>query len=266
MMKRYTCLLSALLICIVLPLGALSADSGAVQDSAAVLKAETLRDLRELSRRSEAETGIALAVETRHFLGGADVQAYAARLLKGLSDPDNSLLLLMVIGEESYALAAGSGAERWLNAQARETLLSTRFRPAYLDRDYDRALVGLFLSAAERIAAAKGAEVRTNDLFGREAPAVTAAPTAAPRPTYKVIDLTGPNSILGESVRPQRTDRPDRGRDDEDRGLSIGGIVILGLVLSMVFGRKGDRRGCGCGPLGWILGAFGLSKLFGWRR
>ena len=74
------------------------------------------------------------------------------------------------------------------------------------------------------------------------------------------------NDILGP-ISPTRD--PERARQQaerEDRGLSWGSIIVIGLVLSMVFGKKDTRRGCGCGPLGWIFGVFGLSKFFGWRK
>ena len=53
-----------------------------------------------------------MAVDIRHFLGGAEAGAYARRLLNELPDPDDSLLLLVVVGEESYALAAGTQADK----------------------------------------------------------------------------------------------------------------------------------------------------------
>ena len=51
----------------------------------------------------------------------------------------------------------------------------------------------------------------------------------------------------------------------EDQGLGLGSIIIIGLVLSSIFGKK-NRNRRRIGPFGWILGVFGLSKLFGWRR
>lgn len=267
-MKKRLLIIGILLIALLLPLLSSAQRVSPVQDSAAVLSTETLDDLRTLSQRSRKETDITLALETRHFLGGADVNSYARRLLAELEDPDDSLLMLMVIGEESYALAAGSKAARLLSAEARETLLSTAFRAPFLSRDYDKAAAELFTGLARRLASASDQTVKSDDLFGRQDVA-TPAPTAAPqaRPTYKVIDLTGPNSILGDRVQPPRSPVPQYDQERENKGMSIGSIVLIGLVLSMLFGKKdGRRRGCGCGPLGWIFGVFGFSKLFGWRK
>lgn len=238
----------------------------AVRDSAAVLGATTLKDARALVRLTEEITGITLAVETRHFLGGAEVSAYAQRLLGETGDPNNTLLLLMVIGEESYALAAGSGASKLLNTAARETLLSTQFRSPFLARDYDRAVSAYLSRAAAQLADATGKTIDQEGLFG-QVKALTPVPTAAPQSTgpYKRVNFDL-NSILGEQLTPTSVPRTQSQNEDKDKGLSLGSIVLIGIVLSMFFGRKNRGGGCGCGPLGWIAGVFGASKLFGWRR
>ena len=59
--------------------------------------------------------------------------------------------------------------------------------------------------------------------------------------------------------------REEARAEREDQGLGLGSIIIIGLVLSSIFGKK-NRNRRRIGPFGWILGVFGLSKLFGWRR
>ncbi len=265
LMKTCVCLLLAFFL-----LGSLSAfaqEAPAVRDSAAVLGAATLKDARALVSLTENITGITLALETRHFLGGAEVGAYAQRLLGETADPDNTLLLLMVIGEENYALAAGSAVGKLLNTAARETLLSTQFRSPFLARDYDRAVSAFLSRAAGQLADATGKTINQEGLFGQmKSPAP--APTAAPQSTgpYKRVSIFDLNSILGEQLTPTSVPGPQPQSSNEDKGLSLGGIVFIGILLSMFFGRKNRGRGCGCGPLGWIAGVFGASKIFGWRR
>jgi len=239
-----------------------------VRDSAGVLGAATLKDARALVSLVEESTDITLAVETRHFLGGAEVSAYAQRLLEETSDPSNTMLLLMVIGEEDYALAAGSGAAKLLNPAARETLLSTQFRSPFLARDYDRALSAFLSRTADQLAAATGKSIDQEGLFG-QVKAPTPAPTSAPQSTgpYKRVSIFDFNSILGEQLKPTSIPQTQPENQREDKGLSLGSIVLIGIVLSMFFGKKNSGRGgCGCGPLGWIAGVFGASKIFGWRR
>jgi uncharacterized membrane protein YgcG len=265
LMRAGVCLLLAFIL-----LGYLTAfaqDVPAVRDSAAVLGAATLKDARALVSLTEESIGITLTVETRHFLGGAEVNAYAQRLLDETSDPSNTLLLLMVIGEENYALAAGSGASRLLNAAARETLLSTQFRSPFLARDYDRAVSAFLSRAADQLADATGKTINQEGLFG-QVKAPTPAPTAAPQSTgpYKRVSIFDLNSILGEQLTPTSVPQSGNQNEDKDKGLSLGSIVFIGIVLSMFFGRKNRGGGCGCGPLGWIAGVFGASKIFGWRR
>lgn len=267
--RRPALLLILLLTAVLMVNVSLAAEApGIVQDSAAVLSPAAIRDAKALSQRTSEAVDVTLALETRHFLGGADVKGYAQRLLDQLPQPENSLLLLMVVGEETYALAAGAAAARHLGTEARETLLSTHFRASFLSRQYDLAVAQFFTGAAERLSLATGKMIDLKGVFGQVTATATPAPTAVTGSTgtYKTIDLTGPNSILGEKVAPRPSLQPQYDQAREDRGMSIGSIVLTGLVLSMIFRKKNGRGGCGCGPLGWIFGVFGASKIFGWRK
>ena len=51
----------------------------------------------------------------------------------------------------------------------------------------------------------------------------------------------------------------------ESGGMSAGWWIILLIIFVLVFGqgRRGRYRGgCGCSPIGWILGGLGLGALF----
>lgn len=265
-MRKLTVLL-CLLAMLVMPVQAEPVVSP-VRDSAAVLQPATLADARTLSGRVYAATGLRLAVDVRHFLGGADPAAYAQRLLNQQENSEATMLLLAVVGEEAYAAASGAAAERILSRETRDTLLSRSFRPDFQARDYDGAVSGFLLSTARQLQASTGADIDLDGLFGhiQAQPAPSSAPTPAAG-ARKRIELPNLNDILGNPISPTRD--PERARQQaerEDRGLSWGSIIVIGLVLSMVFGKKDKRRGCGCGPLGWIFGVFGLSKFFGWRK
>ena len=257
-MKKPLLAMICLVLTLSLPLVGM-AETAAIRDGAALLAAQTQADATKLSRMVEEKTGLHMAVDIRHFLGGAEAGAYARRLLNELPDPDDSLLLLVVVGEESYALAAGTQADKLLGKDIRDTLLSKNFRALFLNRQYDQAVGGFMLSAAEELGKTTGDRLDLRGLFGYTAPQAT----QAPRESFSVNNIL--DFMLGEPVSPAADAADKRERAErEDQGLGLGSIIIIGLVLSSIFGKKGRRRRMG--PLGWILGVFGISKLFGWRR
>ena len=258
-MRKILLFMACLLIALSLPFGGI-AETAAIRDGAAILSAGTQTDATKLSRIVEEKTGLHMAVDIRHFLGGAEAGAYARRLLNELPDPDDSLLLLVVVGEESYALAAGTQADKLLGKDIRDTLLSKNFRVAFLDRQYDQAVSSFMLSAAEELGKTTGERLDLRGLFGHTVPQATQAPLENFSVT-NILDL-----ILGEPVTPSADASVKQARAErEDQGLGLGSIIIIGLVLSSIFGKK-NRNRRRIGPFGWILGVFGLSKLFGWRR
>lgn len=253
-----------LVVCLIITLilgGGAQAQAASIRDGAAILAVQTQSDATRLSKLVEDKTGIQLAVEIRHFLGGAEAGAYARRLLQELPDPDNSLLLLAVVGEESYALAAGKEANQLIGQDTRDTLLSISFRAPFLDRRYDEAVGAYMLSMAEALGKATGESLNLQGYFG-----YTAAPPA-PAVNGGLSGINILDFILGEPVS-ESQQKAKESSNREDKGLGLGSIIVIGLVLSSVFGKKKGRKGRrnGCGPLGWIFGVFGLSKLFGWRR
>lgn len=257
-----------LLVALALCFGALSAqgaESSFIRDGAAVLDPQTQSDAEKLSELAARKTGLRLAVDIRHFLGGAEAQAYAARLLSGLPDPDRSLLLLVVVGEERYALAAGAEAGRLIGAELRDTLLSQSFRGPFLQRRYDQAVGDLLLSLARELGKASGKELDLKGFFGYAPAAQSAQSVTQGDSGFDILDFMLGERVAQDDSYTQRRQQAER----SDKGLGLGSIILIGLVLSSLFGgrnRQGGRKGCGCGPLGWIFGVLGLSKLFGWRR
>lgn len=252
MMRRLFPLLLALLL--LAAAAAAMEDGPLIQDSAGVISPSTLSSARQLAEQLRKDSGIRLYVEFCHFLGGADVQAAAAARLKEVENSDDSLLLLAVVGEERYALAAGREADRKLNRDTRDNLLSSQFRVPFLDRDYDRALAQYLTGAEKLLMQGKGGAVTGSYFDHLEA---TKRPDSE---VYRSITITQPGDS-GEAPGAAREREAER-----DKGMSIFSIIAIGMVLSTLFGKKGKDRGCGCGPLGWIFSVFGLAKLFGWRK
>ncbi len=256
-----------LIVCLALCLGALpvkASQTAYIRDGAAVLAPATQRDAGALSDLVADEIDIRIVVDIRHFLGGAEAQAYAKRLLDELPEPESSMLLLVVVGEESYALAAGQQVSALLGKETRDTLLSKAFRGPFLERRYDQAVGDFLLSLAQELGKARGSSLDLTGLFGY-------VPVSSAATTQRTDGINLLDVLLGEPVAQNEAEAAARREKAErqDKGLGLGSIILIGLVLSSVFGgkkRRESRRGCGCGPLGWILGVFGASRLFGWRR
>lgn len=270
-MKKRLTLISVLLL-VLLSTQMLSdafADTPRIQDRGAILSAQTIADADKLSRLVEDKTGLIIQVDIRHFLGGADPDTYVQRLLKETENAQDTLLLLAVVGEEAYAVASGSNAQKIIFPELCDTLLSANFRNDFLSQNYDSAVAGFLLSIAKEAAKQSGTSIKLDGLFGysaqkTNAPLATAAPEATKR--IKIFDF---NSILREPITATSDPTGSRAKTErEDKGLSIGSIIVIGLVLSSIFGKnkRGRAKGCGCGPLGWIFSVFGLSKFFGWRK
>ena len=268
MNKRAIALLCALMLSLLL-FSQASAQTAVVNDAAAVLNTGLTEDISELASLLKEELGVALRVETRHFLGGKGVQAYTDQLLAGMPEPEKVILMVMVIGEEKYAIALGEEAKKLIGEEQAENLLLTWFRAPFVeDRAYDRALSAFLLALSDRLQAEAGVRLPPNALLrgytgqGTPAPAKTVSP---PGPTSW---LDGIFPDIGSSIK--NADRYQKDAEnalDEDRngGLSLIQIAIIGFVLYKIFGNKRPGGG-GCGPLRWIFGTWGVSKIFGWRR
>lgn len=148
---------------------------GTVSDLAGVLGEKTLEDLEALNDRLDSSAGGRIYVLTRHFLGGADAQQYADQVFKVWSLEEGDALLLMVIGEEEFALSLGADSKNALSTESRNTLLGA-FRNTFKARQYDEALANLTVSLGQAMAKAKGNTLSDTGLFG------TAAIQSTPQP------------------------------------------------------------------------------------
>ena len=117
-MKRWIAWLLALML--LLPAAALAVSypvqRGAVNDDAGVLSEQTAADIGQLNTAARS-ADISFVVATRHFLGGADAQAYCDGLFEAWKLDQKTVLVLLVIGEERYAVAVGQGAAQRFGGQ-----------------------------------------------------------------------------------------------------------------------------------------------------
>lgn len=267
-------LLAALLFC--LPLFVAMAAEPAVNDTAAVLSQRLMVEADQLDTLLHDHLGMGFVVLTKHFLGGADPQAYAQDMLDTHENHENLALLLMVVGEERYALALGEQVKSVLSSEKANSLLSNHFRKAFLvDRDYDQATAGMLLALSQQMQYAKGSSLPTNSYLlsfvGQKAdaqptPSLPAQPTRVPTGIGSWLDSIFVDPEESESYAQQYQQDAEMAYKGLPKGLSLFQIALIGYVLFRIFGRTRDGRRKGCGPLGWIFGTWGASKFFGWRK
>lgn len=265
-MKRLCIFLLALLMSVLL-LPACGQAPG-VNDQAGVLSPGLTTETNQLFNLISKHLDINLSVQTRHFLGGQDVQAYTDKLLSQ-ADDDSLVVLAMIIGEERYALSLGDKARQFISRDTADNLLSRHFRDAYLtDRAYDKALAVFLLALSEQLQIAKGTNLPANELlYAYTGEQRQQAPQASPVPQKESSWL---DSIFADADKASESARQygedaQQAQKGKREGLSLFQIAIIGFVLFKIFGKKqpGNK---GCGPLGWIFGTWGISKIFGWRR
>lgn len=170
MFKRICCLL----MCLLLPFAALAeprypAQAGATTDRAAVLSHETLEDLRTLDSRLKAADALRIRIVTVDFLDAQDVQVYADTLFTRWNLSDDELLLLMAVGEDAYAIAAGANVDRLLAPATQSKLVSAYFVGPFLNQRYEEAIAAFVPALVREINKVCGTNVSTDGLFTRHA-------------------------------------------------------------------------------------------------
>ena len=232
-MNRVFALLTALILCLsAVSLARAEADyppfQGIVSDTAEVLSDSTRADLRTLSDRLEDACGGHLYVLTRHFLGGANAQQYAQQVFATWNLGDTDVLLLLVIGEKSCALATGSFYQSVPDVA---DMLNNKNAAGYINqfrnRAHDEAVAGLAVALGQRMARAVDEELNVYGLFGKAAPSATAQPQSW-SDMYSMF-------AQGEYEDDSRYE-PDVGS-----GFNWRGLLIWGLVIYFLFFRRKKR-------------------------
>ncbi len=269
-MKKFLCTL----LCLVLlawPMGAFGAARmpewrSNINDSADVLSAQTVADLSEFSKLVTQETGIDLHVVTVHFLDGMEAQTYAELLFEKWLLTDEDMLLVCAAGEDSFATAMGATAEHFIGRTNADNLLytSSEFGQMFRTQQYDAAMAVYCKRLNNLLEKQMGDSVRMDGLFGEEA-------LTAP----EQFDVYGGElwrevmDAINETTVDYQTHYMEAER--EENGLTAGGWIVL-IILIMIVLRQNkydrtrrarrQRSGCGCSPLGWIVGLLGLGFLF----
>ncbi len=221
---------------------------GIVTDLAEVLGEDTAQDLMQLSERMNRASLGSFYVVTRHFLGGTDASAYARALFEAWSLNSDDVLLLMVIGEESYALEAGAAAQTALPRDTQTSLLATHFRGDFLQRKYNEAAADLGMQVASVLARASGSSVSTAGLFG------TAAIQSTPRPQQSASSASSASSLWNGMFSMEdygeEEDWPLDAQYSSRGSFNWRGWLIWALLIYFLFFRKKRSYNFGHAPRG----------------
>lgn len=268
MMKRFLSLLVAMLVLFVC-LPACAAPryperQGGTTDAAAVLSQSTLRDLATYAQRLKDETDIDLFVVTVDFLDGETLSSYGEGLFAQWKLDDDSLLLLLAVGEDKFATFSGKDVTRRLSRQVQDKLLSTSLEGPFLRQAYDEAIANFIPALTQEINKAFNADVSVGGLFGQAGSESLSVEEWADEWARR-WDAAHDEEPAPDSVGDRVT------REDKSTGFSLGKVLLTVFLLMVIFGnfsdrrgRHGRRRGCGCGcaPFSSILAALGLWKLW----
>ena len=268
MMKRFLSLLVAMLVlCACLPACAAPRypeRQGGTTDAAAVLSQPTLRDLSTYAQRLKDETDIDLFVVTVDFLDGETLSSYGEGLFAQWKLDDDSLLLLLAVGEDKFATFSGKDVTRRLSRQVQDKLLSTSLEGPFLRQAYDEAVASFIPALTQEINKSFDADISVAGLFGQ-----------AEAETLSVEEWADEWARRWNSAHDGEDSAPDDmgsrvTREDKSTGFSLGKVLLTGFLLMVIFGNHQGRRGrrgrngcgCGCAPFSSILAALGLWKLW----
>ena len=269
-MKKALCVLLALAM-LLLPVGALGAARmpewrGSINDSADVLSAQTVSDLAEFAKQVTQAANVDLHVVTVHFLDGTDVQTYAEKLFDKWQLADDDLLLVCAAGEDSFATAIGETAVQLIGRNNAENLLytSSEFGELFRTQQYDAAMAAYCKGLNNLLEKQTGDSVRMDGLFGQ-----SAEDEADPFDVYGGELWSDVMEAISETSADYQNHYDEAEREEE--GLTAGGWIVLIILIFIVMRqsrplkhgpRKRRRSGCGCSPLGWLIGLLGLGFLF----
>lgn len=220
MLKRILCLLAALLLCT----GALAEprypdQANVATDSAAVLSIKLLDDLRTLDKRLSKADAPQLYIATVDFLDTSDVQTYANALHTRWELADDAVLLLLCVGEESYAIASGSSARRLLPDAVLNKLLAGQLHEPFHGQRYDAAIAAFAAAYTTEVCKACGVTIKTTDLFRSVSSAPFSNWTSAPNRSNAADD--------GDSFLT---------REEQSSGFSLLKVILIVALLLLIFG------------------------------
>lgn len=227
---------------------------GHVTDAAAVLSPSTAEELAAFAEKVEDATSMDFWVATVDFLDGETLKSYGEGLREAWGLGDDDLLLLLVVGEDRFGSFGGEDVNRQLSVQVQEKLLSSCLEEAFLRQQYDEALCRYIPALTNEISKACGEKIDISGLFGQ----------AEQNSINWTEEWTRRWDEAAQQTRQEERPLERVTREDKDTGFSLGKVILTIYLLSVLFGKRGRRRGCL--PCPRFLAGLGLWKLWGKDR
>lgn len=253
------------------------AAGGTVTDDANALSQTMTADIAAYADTLAAETELRVHIAMVLFLDGETVQTYADTLFTRWELGENDLLLLGAAAEDTFAAASGSAVKARLSDASLKNLLYTDgFSARFKAQQYDDAFGSFFVAFNHLVAKQYGTEIELGERFKAYQP--NAVPTATVPPSTLQDNIADAASGLAEATSSlwastmnaitnsvDQYNDDSRQRDENGGGLTPTGWIVLAIIVMIVLGqsRRGSGRrhsGCGCSPIGWILGGLGLGE------
>ena len=213
---------------------------GTVADLAGVLGEKTISDMETLNTRLNTAAGGKLYILTRHFLGGVNASNYAKKVFDVWSLDKNDALLLMVIGEETSAIALGSAAEKAVPNDTQISLLANHFRNAFLARKYDEALADVTVQLGQTLAKAKNQTLDVTGLFGQTVLQSTPQPQTTDDWWYGMFARDDYDARENDNDQYWKSWQNEW--HSEETRINWRSVIIWGLVIYFLFFRRKRRR------------------------
>jgi uncharacterized membrane protein YgcG len=245
------------------------AQNDALTDDANALGQTMTGDIAAYAEKVEGATGVKLHVALVLFMDGEPAQAYADTLFTRWNLGGDDLLILGAAAEDAFALSAGADVTAKLSeANLKNLLYASGYSNAFKNQRYDDAFGAFFTAFNDLLAKQYDQKISLGSLFSayQTGAAATAAPTATPYAAEYASSLW--SSVMDSvSSNVQDYQNYNDSRRDDAGGLTPRGWIVLVIIALIIFGQGGARRahrngGCGCSPIGWILGGLGLGALF----
>ena len=213
---------------------------GTVADLAGVLGEQTIADMETLNTRLNTAAGGKLYILTRHFLGGVNASNYAKKVFDVWGLDKNDALLLMVIGEETSAIALGSAAEKAVPNDTQISLLANHFRTPFLARKYDEALANVTVQLGQTLAKAKNQTLDVTGLFGQTVLQSTPQPQTTDDWWYGMFARDDYDARENDNDQYWKSWQNEW--HSEETRINWRSVIIWGLVIYFLFFRRKRRR------------------------
>lgn len=200
--------------------------TGRINDTAGIMRAETVAALTQKLAALEAENGTQIAVLTIPSLEGENLEAFALKTAStwqlGQKGKDNGALLLVAVKEREIRIEAGYGLEGKLTDLAAGRIIRGEIIPQFRNGDYDGGI-------------ARGVDAMILTVRG---------------------EYTGASAPQADASATPGAGEDGAGVDDETLEESVGVLGFLTLMAGLFGSRKlwhAALAGAAAGTLAWLM-------------